>query len=161
MKKTIFISLALTAIFYTTTQAQILIPQTSSRANNQQVIGLTNVKIDYARPGIKGRTVYGELVPYGKIWRTGANENTIIEFSTDIKFGNVDVKKGRYSLYTLPKADNWEVILYKDTNNWGLPEKWDDTKVVAKANAKPESISRAIENKLIEVHTYADRKSVV
>lgn len=146
MRKSLFLAIALTTLFTYNSQAQILIPQTSSRANNQQVIGLTNVKIDYARPGIKGRTVYGELVPYGKIWRTGANENTVIEFSTDVKFGNVDVKKGRYALYSLPKADNWEIILYKDINNWGLPEKWDDTKVVARANAKPESISRPVEN---------------
>lgn len=146
MKKSLFLAIALTTLFTYNSQAQILIPQTSSRANNQQVIGLTNVKIDYARPAIKGRTVYGELVPYGKIWRTGANENTVIEFSTDVKFGNTDVKKGRYALYTLPKADNWEVILYKETNNWGLPEKWDETKVAAKTNAKPESISRPIEN---------------
>lgn len=146
MKKIILFSVTLLLSIYTTSQAQILLPQTSSRANNEEVIGLTTIKIDYSRPGIKGRTVYGELVPYGKIWRTGANENTIIEFTTAIKFGNVDVKKGKYALYTLPKADNWEVILYNDINNWGTPEKWDETKVIARVNAKPESLSRPVEN---------------
>ena len=150
MKKNIFLSFALIGFFQLQAHAQILIPQSSSRANNEQVIGLTNVKVDYARPSIKGRTVFGELVPYGKVWRTGANENTIIQFSTDIKFGDVDVKRGSYALYTLPKADNWEVILYKDTNNWGLAEKWDETKVVARTFAKPESTSRIIENFTID-----------
>lgn len=145
--KNILITTALTwCVFSYHASAQIQIPQTSAKTQITQTVGLTEVKINYSRPGIKGRTVYGELVPYGKLWRTGANENTILDFSTDFKFGGIDVKKGKYALYTLPKADNWEVILYNDINNWGLPEKWDDSKVVAKVNAKPESFPRSIEN---------------
>lgn len=146
MKKLLVSTTLFMCILATNAQAQIQIPQTSAKTLITQTVGLTDVKISYSRPGIKGRTVYGELVPYGKMWRTGANENTILDFSTDFKFGGTDVKRGKYALYTLPKADNWEVILYNDINNWGLPEKWDDSKVVARVNAKPESLSRSIEN---------------
>jgi len=146
MKKALIITFVFSLISTSNLEAQILIPQTSSRSNIEQIVGLTKIKLDYARPSIKGRTVYGELVPYGKIWRTGANENTTIEFTTNVKFGNTDVKKGKYAIYSLPKADNWEIILYNDINNWGTPEKWDETKVIARAIAKPESTSRPIEN---------------
>nr|WP_317630638.1 DUF2911 domain-containing protein [uncultured Flavobacterium sp.] len=161
MKK-LYVVTAMFLTLYTTQESfsQVLIPQSSAKSNFNQTVGLTEFKVSYSRPGIKGRTVFGELVPYGKLWRTGANENTTVEFTTDVKFGGKDVKSGKYALYTLPKADNWEVILYNDINNWGLPEKWDETKVVARVNTKPESLSRSIENFNIGVNNidtdYAD-----
>lgn len=146
MKKLLLTTTLFLSLVAFKVNAQIQIPQSSSKSVLTQTVGLTDIKITYARPGIKGRTVYGDLVPYGKLWRTGANENTIIDISTDFKFGGVEVKRGKYALYTLPKADNWEIILYNDINSWGLPEKWDDSKIVARVNAKPESLSRIQEN---------------
>jgi len=103
-------------------------PQASPISKVEQTVGLTNINVDYHRPSAKGRAVYGELVPYGKNWRTGANENTTITFSQDVTVEGKPLAKGTYALYTTPKADSWDIIFYKDTNNWGLPDEWSDEK---------------------------------
>lgn len=95
-------------------------PQASPRATNSQMIGLTKVTIDYGRPAVKGRTIFGDLEKFDKVWRTGANEQTEIEFSTDVMLNGKKVAKGRYSLFTIPKKGNkWTVILNKDLGQWG------------------------------------------
>ena len=121
-------------------EAQVKTPQSSPSAKVEQVVGLTTVQVEYSRPSAKGRTVYGDLVPYGKMWRTGANANTTISFSEDVKIAGKDLKKGKYALFSTPKADNWEIIFYSDTNNWGLPDNWDESKVALKVTVKPESL---------------------
>ena len=90
MKKIFLASLLLAGFTIT---AQVKTPQASPSAKIEQVVGLTNVQVEYSRPSAKGRTVYGELVPYGKYWRTGANENTTISFSENVKFGSNELKK--------------------------------------------------------------------
>lgn len=84
-----------------------------------QDFGLSQITIDYSRPGIKGRTVFGDLVPYGKEWRTGANAVTTIEFGQDVQLEGHEVKAGKYALYTIPQQDQWTIILNKDIQNWG------------------------------------------
>lgn len=133
-------------------QAQVKTPQASPNTKIEQVVGLTDVAIDYSRPSIKGRTVFGELVPYGKLWRTGANANTTITFSEDVTIAGKPLKKGKYALFTLPKADSWDVIFYSDTDNWGLPETWDDSKVALRTAVKPESLNRKVETFTIGVN---------
>lgn len=140
----IIVALALMAASFTI-EAQVKIPQASPKATIIQTVGLTDVEIDYHRPSAKGRVVFGDLVPFGKIWRTGANENTIISFSDDVVISGTVLKKGKYSLYTMPKADSWDVIFYATTDNWGNPETWDDAKVVLKVNAKTEILNRNVE----------------
>ncbi len=125
--------------------AQISMPQASPMSKVDQTVGLTQIEVDYHRPSAKGRSVYGELVPYGKNWRTGANENTTITFSQDVTIEGKPLAKGTYALYTTPKADAWDIIFYKDINNWGLPEEWSDEKIALKASAKPESLNRLVE----------------
>ncbi len=125
--------------------AQVRTPQASPAASIEQVVGLTNVKIDYSRPSARGRSVYGELVPFGKLWRTGANANTLISFSDDVVIAGKTLPKGEYALYTLPKADSWDIIFYTDTNNWGLPEKWDEKKEALRTTVKPDFLSRNVE----------------
>lgn len=145
----------LTAIFAFATlamQAQVKTPQASPSTKIEQVVGLTDVEIDYSRPSAKGRTVYGELVPYGKLWRTGANANTTIAFSEDVIIDGKTLKKGKYALYTLPKADSWDVIFYSNTDNWGLPENWDDAKVALRTTVKPETLNRKVETFTIAVN---------
>lgn len=145
----------LTAVFAFATlamQAQVKTPQASPSTKIEQVVGLTDVEIDYSRPSTKGRTVYGELVPYGKLWRTGANANTTITFSEDVTIDGKTLKKGKYALYTLPKADSWDVIFYADTDNWGLPENWDDAKVALRTTVKPETLNRKVETFTIAVN---------
>jgi len=126
-------------------QAQVKTPQASPKSVVEQVVGLTDVTVDYSRPSTKGRVVFGDLVPFGKVWRTGANANTIISFSDDVVIDGKTLAKGRYSLYTLPKADNWEIIFYKTTDNWGNPEEWNESNVALRANAKPELTNRKVE----------------
>ena len=132
--------------------AQVKTPQASPSANIEQVVGLTTVEVNYSRPSAKGRTVYGELVPYGKYWRTGANENTTVTFSENVMFGTKELKKGKYALYTLPKADSWDVIFYSDTNNWGLPQEWDDKKIALRVNVKPETLNKSVESFTISLN---------
>lgn len=132
--------------------AQIRTPQSSPAAHIEQTVGLTDVKVEYSRPSAKGRSVYGELVPFGRMWRTGANNNTIITFSQDVVIGGRTLPKGSYALYTLPKADSWDVIFYTDTNNWGLPEKWDDKKEALRTSVKPEFLSRNVETLTIGIN---------
>lgn len=127
-------------------EAQVKTPQASPLAKIDQVVGLTNIQIEYSRPSAKGRTVYGDLVPFGKHWRTGANANTTVSFSEDVKIAGKDLKKGKYALFTTPKADSWDVIFYTDTNNWGLPEEWNEAKVALKVTVKPETTTKSVES---------------
>lgn len=125
--------------------AQIKVPQASPKSIITQTIGLTEVEIEYSRPSAKGRVVFGELVPFGKIWRAGANANTTISFSDDVMINGATLKKGKYALYIAPKADEWEIFFYATTDNWGTPEKWDETKIVLKASSKTELLNRHVE----------------
>ncbi|MFD2602880.1 DUF2911 domain-containing protein [Flavobacterium suzhouense] len=151
MKK-IFITAAFVLAFMANGSAQITTPQLSPKAVIEQKVGLTDVKIEYSRPSAKGRSVYGELVPFGRMWRTGANANTVITFSNDVVIGGKTLKAGSYALYTQPKADAWDVVFYDDTNNWGLPEKYDDSKEALRTSVKPEFLSRNVETLTIGVN---------
>lgn len=133
-------------------EAQVKTPQASPKALVEQVIGLTDVTIDYSRPSAKGRTVFGDLVPFGKLWRTGANENTTISFSDDVIIDGKTLKKGKYALYSTPKADNWDIIFYASTDNWGNPETWDESKVVLRATAKSEMLAKSVESLTIGIN---------
>lgn len=151
MKK-LFITAALVLGFMVNSSAQIVTPQASPKAVIEQKVGLTDVKVEYSRPSSKGRSVYGELVPFGRMWRTGANANTIISFSEDVMIGGKKLPAGHYALYTQPKADSWDVIFYADTNNWGLPEKYDDKKEVLRTTVKPEFLGRNVETFTIGIN---------
>ncbi|GAA4274162.1 DUF2911 domain-containing protein [Aquimarina gracilis] len=143
MKKIVlFLSVALLSFGI---EAQVKTPQPSPTSKINQVIGLTDVSVEYARPSMRGRTIYGDLVPYDKLWRTGANKNTQITFSDDVKVEGKELKKGTYAIFTKPGKENWEVIFYSDANNWGTPRKWDDTKVAAKATIKASALPMNVE----------------
>jgi hypothetical protein len=98
---------------------QINMPQASPSAKIAQKIGLTDVTVSYSRPSTKGRKIFGELVPYGSIWRTGANGATVIDFSTDVKIQGQTVPKGQYAIYSIPNKNTWTIILSKNTKLWG------------------------------------------
>ena len=118
--------------FTSTVNAQIKTPQPSPASKLEQVVGLTDVTLEYSRPAMRGRTIFGELVPYGKVWRTGANANTKITFSDNVMIDGKELKKGTYAIYTIPNEATWDVIFYSDANNWGTPKEWDDSEVAAK-----------------------------
>lgn len=114
--------------------AQINTPQPSPFSKIEQVVGLTDVTLEYSRPSMKGRTVFGDLVPFGEVWRVGANANTKITFSNDVMVGGKTLKAGDYAIYVTPKEKSWDVMFYADATNWGTPEKWDESKVAAKVS---------------------------
>ena len=114
--------------FSLATQAQIQTPSASSHAMMEQVVGLTTVKVDYSRPNMRGREIFGNLVPYGKIWRTGANATTKFTVDKPVVIADKELAKGTYSIYTIPGEDMWEVIFYTDDANPLLTE-FEDSKV--------------------------------
>lgn len=130
----------------TAINAQIKTPQPSPAAKMTQMVGLTEMTLEYSRPAMRGRTIFGDLVPYGQVWRTGANANTTISFATDVTIGGTAVKKGTYAVFTVPNETSWDVMFYSDTNNWGAPREWDDAKVVAKVTAEVMEMPMNIES---------------
>jgi hypothetical protein len=98
---------------------QIPMPQASPSAKIIQQFGLTTVTVDYSRPSTKGRKIFGELVPFGQIWRTGANSATQLNFSTAVTIDGQNVPAGSYALYAIPEKNEWTLILSKKTELWG------------------------------------------
>lgn len=98
---------------------QLNLPRPSPKATVSQTVGITEVTIHYSRPGVKDRKIWGDLVPYGQVWRTGANENTTITFSTPVKVEGKELPAGTYGLQTIPNQNEWTLILSKDAELWG------------------------------------------
>ncbi|WP_027377099.1 DUF2911 domain-containing protein [Kaistella palustris] len=122
----------------TLANAQVRTPAASPAATVKQTIGLSEITVEYSRPSANGRRIYGELVPMDKLWRTGANGSTDITFADDTSFNGVPVPAGKYALYTVPSADEWEVVLYKDTEQWGAPKELKADQIIAKTKVKAE-----------------------
>jgi tetratricopeptide (TPR) repeat protein len=97
----------------------LVLPKASPRASISQTVGLTEIGITYDRPAVNGREIWGKLVPYDSVWRAGANENTVIAFSSPVKIGGTEVPAGRYGLHMIPTAGQWTVILSKQASAWG------------------------------------------
>lgn len=144
-----------------TVSGQIETPAPSPSASLEQQVGLTKVTIKYSRPGMKGRTIFGDLVPFGETWRTGANANTTISFDTKVSIAGQELEKGTYAIYTVPKKDAWDVIFYKDSNNWGVPQNWDDSKVALKATAKVEEMPVDVETFTIMIGNIKNDSAVL
>jgi len=99
--------------------AQIKMPQASPNSKVSQQIGLTMIHLEYSRPSKKNRKIFGELVPFGSVWRTGANNPTTLSFDTDIKVNGQSLKAGKYAIYTIPEKKTWSIIFSKNTELWG------------------------------------------
>ncbi|PRX55196.1 DUF2911 domain-containing protein [Flagellimonas meridianipacifica] len=149
MKKFVVFMFALTLCL--SAEAQLQTPQPSPFSKMTQTVGLTEVTVEYSRPSMRGRTVFDNLVPYDKLWRTGANKNTMVSFSDDVTVDGQTLKAGDYAIYTKPGKASWEVIFYSDTNNWGTPREWDDSKVAAKTTAEVFPIEFPIETFTITI----------
>lgn len=119
--------------------AQIDMPQPSPLATINQKIGLMDATITYSRPSARGRKVFGELVPYGKLWRTGANKASFIEFTDSVKISGVSVKKGKYAIFTIPNTEEWTILLNSDWNQSGA-SRYDESKNVVNIKVKPSII---------------------
>lgn len=101
-------------------------------------------RVIYSRPAKNGRTVFGDLLEYGKVWRLGANEATEIEFYQNVKVGSTKIKKGRYTMYCIPYADKWTMIINKDTDTWGS-FKYDSKKDIARVDVPVQKQAEAAE----------------
>ena len=158
MKKSLLI--VSLAILTFVAEAQIQTPQASPPGSVSTTVGLTDVKIDYFRPRVKGRKIFtndaSALVPYGKIWRTGANSGTKITFSTDVKVEGTAVPKGEYLILTWPGADEWTVSIYKDISLGGNTDGYDASKDAVKFKVKPQKLSDKVETLTFNIGDISD-----
>lgn len=152
-----FVALLITGMMH----AQLNTPAPSPLGEVKQRVGLTDITIKYSRPSKKGRTIFAAdgLVPYGEIWRTGANAATTIEFSEDVTFAGVAVPKGKYALYSIPGPASWNVMLYSDLELGGATDMYDRSKEVARATVTPQSLSNPVETFLINVGNITDHSA--
>jgi Protein of unknown function (DUF2911). len=161
MKKTL-LCIALAFVFMVS-EAQVQTPAASPAGAVSSTIGLTDVKIEYFRPRLKGRKIFGEkdvMYPHGTIWRTGANSGTKISFSDDVKVENIDVPKGEYLIFTWPGAGEWTVSLYKDLSIGGNTGGYDARQEAAKFRVKTKKLSEKVETFTISIDDIAaDNKS--
>ena len=118
--------------------ADLTLPRVSQKATAMQTVGLTDVTILYNRPGVKGRTIWGGLVPYDEVWRTGANEATTVTFSNPVKIDGKPLPAGTYSLHTIPGKTAWTVIFNKAAEQWGSYE-YDSAKDALRIQVQPKS----------------------
>lgn len=149
--KYVTLGLFMLSAFSLTSSAQGLkLPSLSPTAKISQQFSVSEIEIEYSRPSARGRKVFGELVPFGQVWRTGANASTKLTVGEDFNIGGTEVKAGKYSFYTIPGANEWTVILNSDLGNWGAMG-YSTDKDVARFTVKPSSISNKVETFTIEV----------
>ncbi|GAA4465085.1 DUF2911 domain-containing protein [Nibrella saemangeumensis] len=130
--------------------AQLNLPEPSPSATVQQKIGFTDVKISYSRPAVKGRTTFGGLVPWGKLWRTGASEATIVTFSDPVTIAGKPLPAGSYSLFTIPAPQQWTIIFNKHVGGHGT-DGYEEKNDVLRFTVKQDSSLRFYETFTIEV----------
>ena len=130
---------------------QIETPQPSPLAKIEQVVGLTDVAITYSRPAMRNRSIMGDLVPYGEMWRAGANANTTIEFSDDVIIGGQALSSGKYAIFIRPGVSMWEVFFYTKTDNGGLPSEWDPKAVAAVVESAVNILNKSVESYTISI----------
>lgn len=155
MKKLIF-SLALAVSVHAFAQ-QYSIPAVSPRQTVEQQFSVTKISIEYGRPAVKGRKVFGELVPFGQVWRAGANEATRITFGQEVLFGGQKVKKGTYALYVVPQEKEWKIILNRGVNNWGAYT-YDAKEDVASTTVPVKMMNEKMERFTINFEDITDEK---
>ena len=130
-------------------------PAASPACTLKQRVGLTDIEINYSRPGVKGRAIFGGIVPYGQVWRTGANQATKITFSTDVKFNGEDVPAGSYALFTIPGEDEWTVILSKNADQFGAFQ-YDAKDDLVRFKVVPIKLAETIDTFTIEFNRIRD-----
>jgi hypothetical protein len=156
MKNVILVTFLIINFVLSTTTAshcQLVIPSLSPEGTLTQVVGYTTIRVYYERPAARGRTeneIYGQLVPWGRVWRTGAGNCTKLSFTTDVTIGDKKIPKGTYSLFTIPDQKSWTIILNTDTISYGA-YRYDEKKDVVRVKANPVRTSRYYESLTIDV----------
>jgi hypothetical protein len=156
-----FLALAAPVVLAAPSQEKGLeFPQPSPAATLKQRVGLTDFEIAYSRPSVKGRKIFGSLVPFGEVWRTGANAATKITFSTDVKFEGQNVPAGSYALVTIPGEKEWTVILSKVTGDWGAYA-YDEKNDQLRVKVQPKTLAEPIETMTIEFSGLRDASATL
>ncbi|HLT79883.1 MAG TPA: DUF2911 domain-containing protein [Cyclobacteriaceae bacterium] len=136
-------------------EAQVVTPAASPSATVSTVVGLTDIKVEYFRPQMRGRKIFGDgaeyLTPYGRLWRTGANGGTAITFSDDVTVEGIKVPKGKYLILTIPGASEWTVSLYSDVSLGGNLQAYDKSKEVANFKVKPVTLPQPVETFTVNI----------
>jgi Protein of unknown function (DUF2911) len=140
--------------------AKVEFPAASPPCILKQRVGATDIEIDYSRPSMKDREIFGAVVPYGKVWRTGANQATKIVFSTSVKLNGVEIPAGTYALFTIPDKDEWTIIINKGPEQWGA-YKYDEKADIARFKVKPVELKRSIDTFTIEFNQIRDESSLI
>ena len=159
MKKLLLITLAFTMSY--AINAQIKTPAPSPGAKIEQTVGLTEVAVEYSRPAMRGRTIYGDLVPFDKLWRTGANTRTKVTFSNDVKVGGHTLKAGSYAIFSIPQKDMWDVIFYTEHEGGGAPQELDENKVAARFMVDVQGMPMDIESFTITIDDITSSSAVI
>lgn len=159
MKKLLFIAVIAFAFQFSDAQS-IKTPAPSPTQTLKQDFALSSIEISYSRPGVKGRKIFGDLVPYGKVWRTGANSATTITFGEDVTIGGTLVKAGTYGLLTIPDKDNWTIIISKQTDVTS-PADYKQENDVVRVNAKPITVQFTEETFTINIYGIKDNSCTI
>lgn len=159
MKKLLTIIAA--ACMINSAEAQLKTPAPSPSQTVTQAFGLGEIKIEYSRPSVKGRKIYGDLVPFNKVWRTGANQSTKITFSDDVKVGGTDVKAGTYAIYTIPNMAEWDIMLYKDLTLGGDVAEYKSENELMRIKAKPQDTKDFTETFSIQINNVTPTSCMV
>lgn len=150
--KTLGAALAIATVSATNVNAQQLkMPSPSPSQTIKQAFGLSEITIEYSRPSAKGRVIYGDLVPFGKIWRTGANASTKITFGENVSIDGAKLSAGTYALYSIPNKDNWELMFYKDLTLGGNVANYAKENEVLRISVKPKTLNDKVETFSIDI----------
>lgn len=156
MKKLIYTTL-FTVIFAISAFAQLQLPQESNRAMVSQIVGDTTISIGYHRPNVKGRKIWGDLVPFDKVWRSGANNATVFEITNDVTINGQQLSKGKYSLYSIPTANDVTFIFNKTWDQWGTV--YDEKQDALRVKAKPQQVTTPRETLMYEFEVVKDNST--
>ena len=138
----------------------VAFPAPSPACTLKQRVGLTDIEITYSRPSVKGRQIFGGLLPYGEVWRAGANAATKVVFSTAVKLNGADVPAGTYALFAIPGQEEWTIIISKAPQQWGAFS-YSPTNDLVRVQARPRTLSAPIETFVIEFNNIRDQSATL
>ena len=156
LTKSIFIACIGILASLTAANAQISTPAPSPFSKIEQRVGLTDVSISYSRPSMRERKIFGGLLDYGAVWRTGANQSTKISFSDDVKLGGKEIPAGEYAIYTMPGKEMWTVMIYKDLSLGGGVANYKKENELTRFTVKPQELPFAIETMTFMINDIKD-----
>lgn len=144
--KSIVLTLATLVLSLSVFAQSLNVPAASPMQTVKQAFGTSEITLEYSRPSANGRAVFGNVVSYDKIWRTGANQSTKITFGSDVKVEGIDLKAGTYAIYSIPGKDSWDIMFYKDLTMGGNVDKYKAENEVARVKVKPTRINDRVES---------------